>query len=65
MKCLGCDKNVDAFLTEYLPNLVRGVWIFPPGELRSNLDDRHPAAEATIGLCQLETDIPTAERGSY
>src|SRR5580704_15979504 len=61
MACLCRHKNVDSFITEDPPHLVRDVRILSAGELRSILDDRNAATEAAICLRHFEADIPAAE----
>jgi hypothetical protein len=58
---LGREMHRHAFVAKYFQNLGGNVGIFAAGKLRSGLDDRHLAAEAAIGLRQLQADIAAAE----
>jgi len=58
---LGREKYLDPFVTENSPHCVRDVRILATEELRSVLDHRHAAPEATVSLGKFEADIPTAE----
>jgi hypothetical protein len=58
---LGGHENFDAFVVKDPPYFIRDVHILMFSEPSSMLDDRHAAAEATIGLRQFETDIAAAE----
>ena len=58
---LGRQQEFDAFVAEDPLHLLGDVGILPAHELRPGLDDRHAAAEATIGLRQFEADIAAAE----
>src|SRR5262249_37334374 len=58
---LGRHHDLDAFGAEDPLDLVRDVAILAGHELRPLLDDRHAAAEAAVGLRQLQTDIASSE----
>ena len=58
---LGLERNSNTFVAENPLHLSATSTILPGHELRPVLDDRHAAAEATIGLGQFETDIAAAE----
>jgi hypothetical protein len=58
---LGTDQHIDALVSENPDDLIGDVGILARGDLRSLLDDRDAAAEAPIGLRQLEADIAAAE----
>src|SRR5229473_1705886 len=51
------EMHRDAFVAEHFEDRGRNIGIFPPGELRSCLHDAYAAAEASIGLCQLQANI--------
>ena len=53
---LSRHMNLDAFITQNAPHLMRDVEILPSHELRPGLDDRHVAAEATVSLGQFEAE---------
>ena len=58
---LGRDVDLNAFVGENPPDFMRGVGILPAHQLSPGLDDRHLAAEATIGLRQFEAGISAAD----
>src|SRR5262245_16422255 len=58
---LGFQEELNAFASENPLHLTRDVGILPGHELGAVLDDRHLAAEATVGLGHFETDIATPE----
>ena len=53
--------DLNAFVGEKPPDLMRGVGILPGHQLRRGLNDGHLAAEATIGLRQFEAGISAAD----
>jgi hypothetical protein len=61
MENLDPEMHHDAFVAQHLQDSGRDVGIFPAGELWSRLQDAYAAAEAAIGLCQLQTDIAAAK----
>src|SRR5262249_43268568 len=58
---VGIQENLDGLGGQYVADLFSSVEVFAGHELGAALDDRHAAAEAAVGLCQLETDITAAE----
>jgi hypothetical protein len=61
MEDLGAYEKLDAFVTVNPLHLLRDVGIFPTHELRTTLDDRDAAPEATVRLPQFETDVAAGE----
>ena len=61
MAYLRPHKNVNSFVTEDPPYLVRDIRILSACELRSILDDRNPATKAAKCLCQFKADIAAAK----
>jgi hypothetical protein len=55
------DEKTDPFVGEKSLHLIGDVAVLATHDLRAGLDDRHAAAESTIGLCHFQTDIAAAE----
>ncbi len=60
-KNLNSKMHLYAVVAQHLQNCIRDVGIFPAGELWSDLHDADAAAEAAIGLRQLQADISAAK----
>ena len=58
---LGPQRKLDAVVTEDPLRLSGDVGILTAHQLRPGLDDRHPVAEATVGVPHFEADIAAAE----
>src|SRR5262249_14080151 len=58
---LGSEETFDAFRAQDPLHFPGNLGIFPVEKLRIALDDRDAAAEATVGLAEVETDIAPAE----
>src|SRR5262245_35576859 len=58
---LGIEEKFDSLAAQDSLDFLGNVPIFAAHELRPTLQNRHAAAEAAVGLCQLETDIAAAE----
>jgi len=55
---LGADQELNTFVAENVLQRLRDVWILAAYQLRPVLDHGHAAAEAPIGLGQLQPHVP-------
>ena len=58
---LRLEEKMNALFRQNSVHFIDDVGILATHYPRPVLDDRHAAAEAAVGLCQLETDIAAAE----
>ena len=55
------SNTVDAVLAQDAGDGIRDVVVLPPQQALTALHDRHPAAEATEHLAELQADVPAAQ----
>src|SRR5258708_68051 len=56
------EPNFNAFLFEYLLHRGRRLHVFPPDEPRTGFENRHLAAETTVHLAELQSNVaPTQD----
>src|SRR5262245_49715071 len=58
---LGIEEKFDSLAAQDSLDFLGNISILAAHKLRPTLQNRHAAAEAAVGLCQLETDIAASE----